>query len=492
MRLPTYLRRAALVVSVALATAIAVPTQYAFAATAAPPFNQCPQVGAAPSCQILLVINADRSITVLGDPNVGPYDGGDDTLVGIQNNSAGYVDAVTVTGPNSDLSGFDGDGLCTFLTLPACPMGPTGYEGPDTAFTVDASQPDSAEVDFTSGGLAPHGSTYFSLEGALTAAALTARPGRLGGYVALGDSYSSGEGTGDYAYNSQFTKNACHRSPHAYGPLLDSDRSLGTLTFVACSGAITADLIGPNHEHNIDINTGQPEAAQLDSLSSATKTVTLTIGGNDLGFVDVLQQCVIGRVGPLLASGHAGCSKDHGLADTVTRRLNALAGIGTATTPSGVRISSLLSLLLTAHTRAPNAHIYLAGYPQLFGKFSGECGIGTVYVKNAPVLGYVAAQAKITAPDAAYLNNVGAQLMLVIRDAVATAQVAGGVQVQAVDPNPYFGTHRFCDTSTSWLNKISGFGTYKGMTSIDPGSFHPTPDGQRKGYEAAFLAANIG
>jgi hypothetical protein len=72
-----------------------------------------------------------------------------------------------------------------------------------------------------------------------------------------------------------------------------------------------------------------------------------------------------------------------------------------------------------------------------------------------------------------------------------SSQVVGGVQVQAVDPNPYFATHRLCDTSTSWLNRISGFRTCKGMTSIDPGSFHPTADGQRKGYEAAFLATNI-
>src|SRR6266487_3240697 len=37
------------------------------------PFTECPKIGAAPSCEILLVINPDQSISVLGDPSVGPY-----------------------------------------------------------------------------------------------------------------------------------------------------------------------------------------------------------------------------------------------------------------------------------------------------------------------------------------------------------------------------------------------------------------------------------
>jgi hypothetical protein len=145
---------------------------------AGPPFTQCPHVGQAPSCSILIVINPGRSVSVLGDANVGPYDGSDDTLVGVQNNSSTSVRAITVTGPGSGLSLFDSDGLCSY-SVPGCPFGSTGYEGPGVSFTVDPSQPDSAEVDFASGGLAPNSSGYFSLEGALTQAILTAREGGL-------------------------------------------------------------------------------------------------------------------------------------------------------------------------------------------------------------------------------------------------------------------------------------------------------------------------
>lgn len=149
-----------------------------------PPFTECPAVGYAPSCEILLVVNPDQTISVLGDPNVGPYDGGDDTLVGVLNNSGASVSAITVTGPGSDLSGFDSDGICaySFAGDSYCSQqgGATGYEGPGTSYVTAPSLPDSAEVDFTNG-LSAGGHAYFSLEGALTSAVLTARKGHLQG-----------------------------------------------------------------------------------------------------------------------------------------------------------------------------------------------------------------------------------------------------------------------------------------------------------------------
>ena len=130
-----------------------------------------------PSCGIQLQVNADNSVTVAIDPSVGAYDGADDTLIGIINTSATPVSAVTVTGPGSDLSGFDGDGLCAYL---GCQNGPTGYEGPGTSLVTSPTVPDSAEIDFTTA-LAPGATAYFSLEGALQYAQLTARKGTLTG-----------------------------------------------------------------------------------------------------------------------------------------------------------------------------------------------------------------------------------------------------------------------------------------------------------------------
>jgi hypothetical protein len=56
--------------------------------------------------------------------------------------SAAAVKAVTVSGPGSDLSGFDGDGICsgaygTWTGSAQCPYGTTDYEGPGTSFLTD-------------------------------------------------------------------------------------------------------------------------------------------------------------------------------------------------------------------------------------------------------------------------------------------------------------------------------------------------------------------
>src|SRR3954451_1416873 len=110
----------------------------AFATTApTPPFTQCPAVGAdTTGCGLLLTINADGTITVT-ESGEGPYDGIDDTLVGVQNNSGVTIPKLSLTGTTQPF-GFDGDGICSGLFTgppPLCPFGSTGYEGPNTSFT---------------------------------------------------------------------------------------------------------------------------------------------------------------------------------------------------------------------------------------------------------------------------------------------------------------------------------------------------------------------
>jgi hypothetical protein len=152
------------------------------ASTPAPRITHCPAVSQSPGCEILLVVNADGTVNVKGDPPVGRSDG-DDTVVGIVNDSHQAVHAVTVTEPGSDLSGFDGGGICgkdhaSWAESADCPFGPTGYEGPGTSFVTDPSLADSAQINFTNG-LAPDKSADLSLKGALTSAQFTAVKGPL-------------------------------------------------------------------------------------------------------------------------------------------------------------------------------------------------------------------------------------------------------------------------------------------------------------------------
>jgi lysophospholipase L1-like esterase len=93
-------------------------------------------------------------------------------------------------------------------------------------------------------------------------------------YVALGDSYSAGVGTGDYDAGS----GACKRSPVAHPALWAASRSTDSFEFAACSGATTADVL----------------SSQIAVLDPWTDLVSISVGGNDAGFSRVVGACVLG------------------------------------------------------------------------------------------------------------------------------------------------------------------------------------------------------
>nr|BFE69307.1 hypothetical protein GCM10020092_026080 [Actinoplanes digitatis] len=89
-------------------------------------------------------------------------------------------------------------------------------------------------------------------------------------YVALGDSYSSGVGASGQT-------GLCLRSSNAYPGLWNTANSPKTYRSNACSGATTATL----------------RSGQLSGLNAETDLVTLTIGGNDIGFADTVITCTL-------------------------------------------------------------------------------------------------------------------------------------------------------------------------------------------------------
>jgi hypothetical protein len=124
--------------------------------------GECPSLGLSPDCSVVITINADGSntITLTG---IGPYDGAEDSLVGVVNNGLTPLMSLFLSG--NDIFGFDGDGAG--LLAAGGPFGPTGYEGPNTSFSVVNN--DSGTVFFT-GGLPSGGIAWFSLEEDLSAA----------------------------------------------------------------------------------------------------------------------------------------------------------------------------------------------------------------------------------------------------------------------------------------------------------------------------------
>lgn len=157
-------------------------------------------------------------------------------------------------------------------------------------------------------------------------------------YVALGDSYSSGEGILPFENGTNSSGlNECHRSHYAYARLLDrnsaSKLSLTMGGFHACAGAETKHI---RNESRFN------EEVQWNRLTSATKVVSLTIGGNDIGFVAFGTACVVDV-----------CHFDSAAYATALHKIE------------NVLPASLEGTYRKILEKAPNAKIYVLGYPQI-------------------------------------------------------------------------------------------------------------------------------
>ena len=133
-------------------------------------------LGSATGCGVVITataVNASGQATAFTLTNTGngnPYDGMEDTLIGIVNNSGGVLKSITLSSPNTAFGGlynFDGDGVCGFQSPGAdCFNGalPGSYQGPNNTFTGINGSLTSGTVSFSTG-IPNGGSTWFALEG---------------------------------------------------------------------------------------------------------------------------------------------------------------------------------------------------------------------------------------------------------------------------------------------------------------------------------------
>ncbi len=263
-----------------------------------------------------------------------------------------------------------------------------------------------------------------------------------GDYVALGDSYSSGEGAWDYEDGTDFDDrddlwpfnddeedhNRCHRSGNAYSQVVASSNDFaGDVTFVACSGAVITDLTHPNHG-NTD------EDPQLDALDEDVSLVTMTIGGNDLGFADVVKDCII--------NGARGVGFVDSCQEKHDQRIEDLL-------PELEQ--RLIDQYRAIKEKAPNARVVIIGYPQLFPEHPGDDYHDLLYRE-----------------DQVWMNEKAAELNAMLRDA---ARQAG---VEFVDPTDIFRGHGI-GSGDPWINDLDWGGP--GLMIVDPSSFHPNAAG---------------
>lgn len=104
---------------------------------------------------------------------------------------------------------------------------------------------------------------------------------RADNYVALGDSYAAGP-----LIPNPLLPLGCLKSSNNYAHLAAPGIGL-TLRDATCSGATTEDMTNPQ-----EVDPDGPNPPQFDSLDAETTVVSLTIGGNDIGFSDIALDCV--------------------------------------------------------------------------------------------------------------------------------------------------------------------------------------------------------
>jgi hypothetical protein len=130
----------------------------------------CPAIGFATDCNIVLTIGPGGTLTSsAGASSSSTYDGSDDVLVGLVNNSGTAISSVNLSAPGIDIFGFDGDGIDTFGSVEmASNPDTTGYGGPDAYFTNISPDDSMGTVNFISPLSGNGGFDYFSLEEAIT------------------------------------------------------------------------------------------------------------------------------------------------------------------------------------------------------------------------------------------------------------------------------------------------------------------------------------
>lgn len=230
-------------------------------------------------------------------------------------------------------------------------------------------------------------------------------------YVALGDSYSSGLGAG-----SSYTGAGCDRSAGAFPALWTAAHAPASSTVLACAGATTASVT----------------SNQLPALPADTTLISITAGGNDVGFTTIMTTCAL--------HGTAACT----------------AAVDRAETLAATDLPGQLDATYRAiAAKAPAARVVVLDYPAFYQLHTWFC-VGLSETSRAKI-------------DEG-IGQVDSQL-------AAAAARAG---FAFADVRPAFGGHQLCSGS-KWLHAAD-------LAHLDE-SYHPTATGQAQAYLPVFAVA---
>ncbi|WP_458687747.1 SGNH/GDSL hydrolase family protein [Nocardia tengchongensis] len=186
-----------------------------------------------------------------------------------------------------------------------------------------------------------------------TLTSITPAAADSGKYVALGDSYAAGVGI------SNILDKPCSRSDRNYAHLFAAQRGYA-LTDVTCGGA-TIDTV---------------TSSQLPAVTADTTLVTLGVGGNDIGFGQLVKDCVLaGTLGTGSSTGSLATGSASGSAGAVAEVVAGCKNKYGAEMPGRLSMTAakLAQLLAAIRAQAPQARIVLVGYPKILPDNASLC-----------------------------------------------------------------------------------------------------------------------
>lgn len=229
-------------------------------------------------------------------------------------------------------------------------------------------------------------------------------------YVALGDSYAAGP----LIPLQNGTPAGCLRSDRNYPSLVAETGRVPDVRDVSCSGATTEDLFAPQETR---LGTNAP---QLDALGPDTAGVTLSIGGNDIGFATIINECATRSPrAPLGAACRDFYTAPDG-SDELAARIDDTAP----------RIAAALEEI---SARSPEAEVFVVGYPAILPDEGPGC---------FPVVPF-------SAGDVAFLRDTEKALNAML------AEQADEAGVTYVDTYDRFVGHDVCTPpGTKWIEGL--------------------------------------
>jgi hypothetical protein len=237
--------------------------------------------------------------------------------------------------------------------------------------------------------------------------------------VALGDSYGSGTGAGDYL-DGTGVPNGCWRSANSYSEtLVGRARAAGlqvSFANVTCSGASTASMY----------QSFKGEPPQLDALRRDTHLVFLSVGTSDIDFAGFGLLCV--------AADCSGAPAQNEIAEMPAM---------------GQNVAALLSEI---KSRSPWAKIVVTGYGSQLT--AGE------NAQDIP-LDPICAPTFFSAQERVDGNQVASALDATLRQTARQARVKFvSPYVNSVDLHPSFAGHSLCESADPY---------YRGFDALAPG-----------------------